>query len=92
MATKKKTQAPEKTFIRTVTYHFTGEIVRETDTEVVLTKAAWVADSGRFMQAMATGVFLEVEPYPDAFEVVVFKGAITDMVRNWPHALPREQK
>lgn len=91
MAQKKATKR-ENVFIRTVTYHFTGEVVRETDTTITLTKAAWVADSGRFAAAMRTGEFAEVEPYPDEFEVEVQKGTCTDTVRNWPHPLPRVQK
>lgn len=82
----------QKVYIRTVTYHYTGEVLDENDTTIVLTKAAWIADSGRFADAMKTGIFSEIEPYPDAFEVVINRGSIVDYVRNWPHALPREQK
>jgi len=74
-------------FIRTVTMHFTGKLVRVTDGELVLKDAAWVADSGRFHQALVTGDLHEVEPYPDG-EVVVSRGGIID-VSVWNHALPR---
>jgi len=79
-------------FIRTVTYHYTGRVVRETDTEIELDDAAWIADSGRFCQALITGQFSEVEPYPSGMTVSVLKGAIVDIVRNWPHPLPRDVK
>ena len=98
MAAKKATKRTgtkadrRKVFIRTVTSHFTGEVIEETATSIVLVKAAWIADTGRFTQAMATGEFSEVEPYPDDFEVAINTGSITDVVRNWPHPLPRVQK
>lgn len=90
MATKKKT--PRNVFIRTVTSYYTGEVLEENEHEIVLVKAAWIADTGRFMQAMATGEFSEIEPYPDAHEVSINRGSIIDCVRNWPHPLPRTQK
>ncbi len=104
MATKKTAtqspQAPErhplkvgsKVFIRTVTSYYTGEVIELTDHEITLVNAAWIADTGRFAQAMATGEFSEVEPYPDTHEVSINRGSISDIVRNWPHPLPRTQK
>lgn len=99
MATKKS--SPPKSgpirkgshvFIRTVTSYYTGEVIEVTESEIVLVKAAWIADTGRFAQAMSTGEFSEVEPYPDGHEVSVNRGSVTDIVRNWPHPLPRAQK
>lgn len=81
----------EKVFIRTVTYHYTGLIRAETPEYIELTSAAWIADSGRFSDAMSSGVFDEVEPYPDNCVVRVYKASIVD-VSSWGHALPREQK
>lgn len=98
MATKKTIEGNVKTnervFLRTVTYHYTGEIVFEDERVVRLRRAAWIADSGRFADAMRIGAsaFSEVEPYPDEFVVEIHKGAVVDIVRNWPHELPREQK
>ena len=96
MATKKQKTHPlevgSKVFIRTVTSYYTGEIIEVTSEEITLVKAAWIADTGRFAQAMQTGEFSEVEPYPDEHQVSVSRGSITDLVRNWPHPLPRVQK
>ena len=75
--------------IRSVTHYYTGKIALVTKDEIVLTDAAWVADTGRFSAALMSGVFAEVEPYPDP--VTVGRGAVCD-VTNWPHALPREVK
>ena len=104
MATKKKAtkaaSAPKskspirvgnKVFIRTVTYHYTGEIVEVTPQDIVLAKVAWIADSGIFSQAMSTGALNEVEPYPDTVTVSVSRGASVD-VSDWPHELPRTRK
>lgn len=78
-------------FIRTVTHHYTGLITLIEPDAVVLTKAAWIPDDGRFSSALESGVFEEVEPYPEAVTVEVSRGAILD-VSEWRHRLPREQK
>lgn len=75
--------------IRAVTLYYTGRIVEITATDLVLGDAAWVASTGRFSDALRTGVLDEVEPYPGA--VAVARGSICD-VADWPHALPREQR
>jgi len=76
-------------FIRTVTYHATGRLESITDTDLVLRDAAWIASSGRFMQAIRDGELSEVEPLPD--KMIISRGAIVDAF-PWTHALPREQK
>lgn len=75
-------------FIRTVTCYYTGHLARVTAGELVLTDAAWVADTGRFSVALATGKLHEVEPFPDG-DVVVPRAGVTDATR-WLHALPRQ--
>jgi hypothetical protein len=77
-------------FIRTVTYHYTGRLEQVTDDVLVLSEVAWIADSGRFAQALATGVLSEVEPYPTG-PVIVPRAVIVD-VSEWNHPLPRSQK
>lgn len=77
-------------FVRTVTMNFTGRLVAVYETELVLEDAAWIADSGRFSVALATGVLNEVEPYPPGY-VVVSRPAICD-VSIWAHPLPRAVK
>ena len=77
-------------FIRTVTYHYTGMLVKVTPKELVLKDAAWIADDGRFMEAVKSGAFSEVEPFPDG-EVVIGRGALLDAyVVGFD--LPRKQK
>lgn len=90
MSAKKKSAEKKATnvFIRTVTNYYTGRVVKETAQEIVLSEAAWIADTGRFHVAMANGTFSEVEPYPDGMQVRIQRNAIVD-VTEWPHALPR---
>lgn len=64
-------------FIRTVTHHYTGRLVRVLPQELVLIDAAWIADDGRLADALKSGSFAEVEPYPDG-EIVIGRGAILD--------------
>lgn len=78
-----------KVFIRTITYHYTGEVVEVSNGFVHLKDAAWIADSGRWATALETGSLEEVEPYPNG--VAVSCQAIVD-VCLWAHDLPRKQK
>lgn len=76
--------------IRTVTMTLTGCLAAVYDQELVLTSAAWIADTGRFADAFTTGKFDEIEPFPDG-EVIVGRGAVVDAAR-WLWELPRQQQ
>jgi hypothetical protein len=65
--------------IRTVTMIDTGRLVQVTDQELVLEDAAWIADTGRFSQAVAKAEFGEVEPFPDG-RVIVGRTSVIDAV------------
>ncbi len=81
-------------FFRTVTYHLVGKVVNtlaDLDSNTLfleLANASWVADSGRFMQAIKEGKLNEVEPVGKCWVNV---GSITDMF-PWVHELPQTQK
>jgi hypothetical protein len=75
--------------IRTVTMIDTGRLVAVTDHEIVLEDAAWIADTGRFADALQKCEFNEVEPFP-AGRVIVGRGAIVDAVLV--ATAPRTQK
>lgn len=75
--------------IRTVTMIDAGRVVRVTDTEIVLTDAAWIADTGRFADAVKKAEFSEVEPFPDG-EVIINRSAVIDAVKI--NKSPRSQK
>ena len=75
--------------IRTVTLYYTGRITSITDSDLVLSDAAWIADTGRFSSALDTGKLNEVEPFRNP--VIIPRGGIIDATL-WEHALPREVK
>src|SRR3990167_11478264 len=49
-------------FIRTVTYFATGRVKAIVGNFLVLEDAAWIADTGRFKEAIMEGKLSEVEP------------------------------
>ena len=64
-------------FIRTVTMHLTGRLTFVGPQELVLEDAAWIADSGRFNEAIKNpDNCSEVEPF--VRPVIVGRGAIVD--------------
>lgn len=65
--------------IRTVTMIDTGRLVGVTDHELILEDAAWIADTGRFSQALEKAEFNEVEPFPSG-RVIIGRGSIIDAV------------
>lgn len=75
--------------VRTVTMYYTGRISLVKASEVVLSDAAWIADTGRFHNALRDGTLSEIEPFIGP--VSINRGSIID-VTEWKHALPRDQK
>ena len=75
--------------VRTVTMIDTGRLVAVTPTELVLEDAAWIADTGRFADAIRKAEFGEVEPFPPG-RLIVGRGAIIDAFQI--ATLPRVQK
>jgi len=59
----------EQYFIRTVNYHALGVLEKEIDGFIFLKDASWVADSGRFSNALKEGIEKqsnsELEPFPN---------------------------
>ena len=78
-----------KYFFRTVTYHLVGKVVAQHGGGIIeLDEASWVADSGRFMQAIKSGTLNEVEPVGKAY---LNLKSVTDFF-PWVHELPQSQK
>jgi hypothetical protein len=77
--------------IRTVTYFQLGRLIGfgNRNQELILENASWIADTGRFTQAMQTGDFLEVEMFHG--KVIVNRGAIVD-ASEWGGRFPLVQK
>jgi hypothetical protein len=78
----------KKLFLRTVTYHILGKVVKLIGDIIQLSDASWIADSGRFMNAIKDGELDEVEPVGDWFVNI---NGVTDF-GIWKHDLPSEQK
>jgi hypothetical protein len=72
-------------FVRTVTLYHVGRLVSADKKFLRLADASWVADTGRFGAALATGTLNEVERFVD--DVWVALGAIVD-ITLWGHPLP----
>ena len=77
----------EKYFFRTVTYHLTGRVKKVIGSILELEDAAWIADSGRFMNAIKEGKLKEVEPVGKAYINIQ---SVTDFF-PWKHKLPEKQ-
>lgn len=78
----------KKLFIRTVTYHMVGKVKNRMGAFIELEDASWIADSGRFMNAIRHGELDEVEPVGPAW---VNLSSIVDFF-PWKHKLPKDQK
>jgi hypothetical protein len=79
----------ESYLVRTVTMIVLGRVVWVGDKEIEMEEASWVADTGRFYDAICNGSLSEVEPFID--NVIIGRGALIDAT-IWKHKLPRVQK
>jgi hypothetical protein len=66
--------------VETCTKYFTGKLVRVTDKELILSSAAWVADTGKYSTALSTGQLNEVEMLPIDFTPIISRGAIVTVI------------
>lgn len=78
----------KKLFLRTVTYHILGKVEKIIGNILYLSAASWIADSGRFSNAVMSGELNEIEPLGNWF---VNLNTVTDF-GIWKHKLPTEQK
>jgi hypothetical protein len=77
-------------FIRTVTFYYVGRLLFVTPQELVLDQCSWVADTGRFSDALKNGTVNENEPFPDG-NVIIGRGSIID-AHIWLGKSLRSQK
>jgi len=71
----------KKYLIRTVTMIQHGTLVGISATELVLAKASWIADTGRFSDFLHGKISpSDVEPFPQDKIVIVGRGALIDAV------------
>jgi len=78
----------QKLFIRTVNYHHIGKVEKQVGEFLFMKDTVWVADSGRFMNAIKDGELKEVEPVGNWYVSI---NAITDF-GIWEHEIPKKQK
>jgi len=78
----------QRLYIRTVTYHCTGKVTKRMGAFIQLEDSAWIADSGRFSNAIKDGTLDEVEPVGTMW---VNLSSVVDFF-PWKHKLPKEQK
>lgn len=76
-------------FIRTVTMILVGCLEWVGDKEMELSNASWIADTGRFHNALKEGKLNDVEPFTN--NVIIGRGSIIDAT-VWTHSLPTSQK
>jgi len=89
LLTKTEEMKGKNYFIRTVNYHFTGQVVDIIDDKfLVLQGSAWIADSGRFMQFIKDGDLNEIEPIGEHY---INFNMVVDFI-PWKHNLPKVQK
>ena len=79
----------EKWFFRTVTYHIIGRVTHRIGNILLLEAASWVADSGRFANAIKEGTLSEVEPIGKAG---VNLSHVTDFSRGFMNYLQNRYK
>jgi len=79
--------------IRTVTMTVVGKLVYVGPHELKMDDASWVADTGRFSNALQKGLYheesSEIEPFNGS--AIVGRGAIVDCV-EYKHDLPKDTK
>ena len=80
-------------FIRTITFFYVGKLKAVYDDVLVLSEASWVADTGRFNNALKSGLTnesnSEIEPFVN--DVLIFRGALVDAT-VYDFDLPKTQK
>ncbi len=72
-------------------YHYLGKIISFDSQQIVLSNAAWVADSRYFADFMEFGLFapgIEIEPFGN--DTLVSVPRLKAEVCDWSHALPIE--
>jgi len=84
-----KFKVGESYLIRTVTMILVGRLEWVGDKELELSSASWVADTGRFFNAVKEGKLNEVEPFTN--NILIGRGSLIDAT-VWTHELPKTQK
>lgn len=79
----------ENYLIRTVTMYAVGRLDAVYETELVLSSASWIPETGDFHDALVNGTLKHVQPFKE--DVVVGRGSLVDAT-IWTCKLPTEKK
>lgn len=63
--------------IRTVTMIYTGRLKAQSKNEMLMSEAAWIAETERWANSCKEEIFKEVEPY--FRDVIIYKSAVLDI-------------
>ena len=77
--------------IRTATMMNVGKLKKVTSSELVLTKATWVADSGRFGSMLEKGFTSSAELEIFQSDVIINRNAVIDAT-EYSHSLPESSQ
>ena len=77
--------------IRTVTMTVCGKLEKITPIEMVLSNASWIADSGRFHDALKNGFSESAEIEPFINNAIVNRSSLVDATK-YDHKLPGAQQ
>ena len=79
----------ETSYFMTVTYHFTGRLVKATAAMLYIEDASWIPNTSRFQQFLERGEINECEPIPGIVRIPI--GSLVG-VCQWNTPLPKQQK
>lgn len=86
MILKNNLEIGKNYFIRMLNYHYVGELKEFESNCILLTKASWVADDGRYSECLSEGKICESEIMPN--DVILFTNNMVDITR-WDNKLPK---
>lgn len=93
VASRLQIMVGKKVLIRTVVYHWVGLVDSVLGGFVLLKRASWLGDTGRYGTVLRDGWddYTEIEPVPGDGAALVSVGSVVDCV-EWIHDLPRDQR
>lgn len=71
----------EQYLVQCATFYYAGTLKMVTDNELVLTRCAWIADTGKYSAFMATGQAGEVEAMPESYEPIIPRSSVVMAVK-----------
>ena len=76
----------QKYLIRTATHYWTGRLIDVGPQEIVIDKASWIPQTGKWSHALCTGELEDTESVPG--DVIINRYGVIDATM-WLHPLPK---